>query len=527
MAERIAILGGEPYAEWIERDGTAQRMFKTYCDKWPDGDTQCVAMGDEFSVRFHDGEMRRVDSAADFEDESEWCSSCGAPIDPENSDDCDGCYCPQHRGAEAFTDYKEPSYVYPYASFGDNQFTFGVEIELESELSDDFVETVTNSELIAGWGKDASLGQNGVELQSNILDMSKLPALKRIVEGIPEYGNNAGGHIHVARTDNQCASRWWWALHGLDESQCERLNMRHIDDDYWCTLEHGEWTGKHTAINDEHPDTIELRTFGCWYAGSADKLIPAVKWIRAMWRFFEKYPIGAIGANSIEQYASCMADNVTDTPTRTLAERLTAAHRVAAERKAAEELARQARAIETRRRVVNNITVSRRARASHGDTRPARREWNNHQIHRARRRETIDGHLSNTTYPYVLPSRNLRPLHVYLRMATVIVEKGETFRSLDHFRIYHAVSEMAIWEGCEYCGRHGDAQRVIENILRSRVARASHGKPTNESLKRTALRWYKRAGRPELSERYAQIRKNIAAARKNANQPSWAGTSNK
>lgn len=124
---------------------------------------------------------------------------------------------------------KEPSYVYPYA-FGDgSQFTFGV----ESELSDDFVENVTDSDIIAGWNEDASLERNGVELQSN---MSKLPDLRRIVEGIPEYGENAGGHIHVSRTPNQCASRWYWALHGLDAAQCRRLNMRHIDDDYWCTL---------------------------------------------------------------------------------------------------------------------------------------------------------------------------------------------------------------------------------------------------------------------------------------------------
>lgn len=61
MADRIAIIGNEPYAEWIERDGTAQRLFKAYCDKWPDGDTQCVVIGDEFYVRFSNGDgMRRI-----------------------------------------------------------------------------------------------------------------------------------------------------------------------------------------------------------------------------------------------------------------------------------------------------------------------------------------------------------------------------------------------------------------------------------------------------------------------------------
>lgn len=33
MAERITIMGGEPYVEWIERDGNAQRLFKAYRDK--------------------------------------------------------------------------------------------------------------------------------------------------------------------------------------------------------------------------------------------------------------------------------------------------------------------------------------------------------------------------------------------------------------------------------------------------------------------------------------------------------------
>lgn len=131
-----------------------------------------------------------------------------------------------------------PDYTYPYAIRGGHQFTFGVEIEIESALSDDFVESVTDSDIIAGWDKDASLEGNGVELQSNVLDMSRLPALRRIVEGIPEWGENAGGHIHVARTINQCASRWYWALRGLDAAQCRLLNMRHLDDDYWCTLTH-------------------------------------------------------------------------------------------------------------------------------------------------------------------------------------------------------------------------------------------------------------------------------------------------
>ena len=232
-----------------------------------------------------------------------------------------------------------------------------------------------------------------------------------------------------------------------------------------------------------------------------------------MWRFFEKHPRGTVSASFIERYASCMADNVTDTPRRTLDERLAAARRAAAARKAEEERERQARAAEIRRNVEKNVKASRRARASHGSTGRALGEWNYSQNLRARTRKDIDGRLSNNTYAYAFPSRNLQPLHTYLNMATVrIVEKGETFRSLEHFRIYHAASGESIWDGFEYGYRHDYAQRVLENILGNRVARASHGKPTTESLERTALRLYKRAGRPELSARYMRIRKNIANA---------------
>lgn len=531
MADRIAIMGDEPYAEWIERDGTAQRLFKAYRDKWPDGDAQCVAIGDDFYVRSQDGNMRRVDSAADFADESEWCAQCGTPIDTDSSEyyscnvfECDAvlcehccgcgndCHCPRHRVNEMLSEGKECEYVYPYACGHGGQFTFGVEIELESELDADFIESVTNSDLIAGWDKDPSLGANGVELQTNILDISKLPALQRLVERIPDYGENAGGHIHVARTPNQCASRWYWALRGLDETQCERLNMRHMSDDYWCALNHGDYVGKHTAVNNDHRDTIELRTFDCWYEDSANKLVPAVKWIRAMWRFFEKHPRGSVKAKNIEQYSSCMANNVADTPCLTLEERLVVARRVKAARKTEEERKRQARAAEIRRNVADNIRASRRARESHGNTTASTLQWDDRQTRRARSRKDIAERLANTTSAYAFPSHNLRPLHTYLDMATArTVGKGETFRSLDLFGIYHAAGGALIWNGDEYWERYGStAQWVIDNILRSRVARASHGKPTTESLERTALRLYKRAGRPELSARYARMRKNAS-----------------
>lgn len=531
MAERIAILGGEPYAEWIERSGTPQYLFKTYRTRWPEGTAECVAVGDEFYIRTNDGEMRRVYDNTDFENETAWCAQCGTPLDTSSAyydcetygcdailcEICDGrsdggCYCPRHRGNAMLLTSKETEYTYPYAFGTGDQFTFGVEIEIESELDTEFAADVTNSNLVAGWNNDPSLGAGGVELQTNILDMSKLPPLRELIARVPDYGENAGGHIHIARTPNQCASRWYWALRGLDGTQCKRLNMRHMSDDYWCELKHGEYTGKHTAVNDEHADTIELRTFDCWYDGSADRLEPAVKWIRAMWRFFEKHPRGTVGADVIEQYASCMADSVADTPRLTIKERLDAAHRAAAMRKAKEGLERKERAKEIRRNVETNIMASRRARASHGDARRAYQAWCDNQNRRIIRRNGIDGRLSSTAHPYAFPSRNLQPLHIYLQCATKrIVDHDESYRNLSYFRIYHAAGGEVIWDGADYYRRSRiDAQWVLKNILCSRKARASHGKPTVESLERTALRLYKRAGRPELCKRYAQIVKNIA-----------------
>lgn len=536
MADRIAIMGGEPYAEWIERDGNPQRLFKAYRDMWPNGDAQCVVIGNEFYVRQDGDGMRRVHNVCDFNNEDEWCAQCGTPIDPDGGESysCDvyGCdavlcgncgdvrgnyYCPAHSGNELLTDSMAPEYTYPYASRNGHQFTFGVEIEIESALSDDFVENVTDTDIIAGWDKDASLERNGVELQSNILDMSRLPDLRRIIEGIPEYGENAGGHIHVARTPNQCASRWYWALRGLDAAQCRLLNMRHIDDDYWCSLTHGEYTGKHTAINDEHADTIELRTFDCWYEGTADRLTPAVKWIRAMWRFFERHPRGTVTASFIERYSSCMADNVADTPRRTLAERLAAVRCVKAALKADEERERRGRAARIRRSVERNLNASRAARRSHGETLFATLEYRRHEGRRERGRRRVEERLAAPELCYVLPSRNLRPLHHYVRIATAMILDGDRAPVLCSFHLYHAYSGENVWTGYEYVARHGDnAMRVVENIVRSRIARASHGKPTVESLERTALRLLKRAGRPELNEHYARIRKDIAITRGNA-----------
>lgn len=140
--------------------------------------------------------------------------------------------------------------------------------------------------------------------------------------------------------------------------------------------------------------------------------MPAVKWTRAMWRFFDKHHRGTVGADVIERYTSCMADSMADTPRLTF----NAAHRAAAMRKAKEKLERKEHAKEVRRNVETN--TSRHARASHGNTRRARQTWCDNQNRRIIRHNGIDERLSSTAHPYAFPSRNLQPLHIYLKCAT-------------------------------------------------------------------------------------------------------------
>lgn len=143
-------------------------------------------------------------------------------------------------------------------------------------------------------------------------------------------------------------------------------------------------------------------------------------------------------------------------------------------------------------------------------------DYRGHEKRRERGRKRVEKRLSAPELYYALPSRNLRPLHHYAQMATVMAMAGKEPYGLDYFHLYHAYGGEIIWNGREYVNRHGEtAVRVVKNIVRSRIARASHGKPTVESLERTALRLFKRAGRPELNERYARICKDIAATRAN------------
>ena len=183
-----------------------------------------------------------------------------------------------------------------------------------------------------------------------------------------------------------------------------------------------------------------------------------------MWRFFERHPRGTVAVSLTERYASCMADNVADTPRRTLDERLAAARRV----KAAEERERQRRAAEIRA----NVGASRIARHSHGDTRPATLERRRHEERRERGRKLVEGRLPAPEPCHALPSRSLRPSHHHVRMATVMAMAGIKPTPLHNFRLHHAYGDETIWDGHEYVNRHGEmAVRVVRNIVRTRVTR--------------------------------------------------------
>ena len=325
----LAILGGEPFDRWIRRDGTAQRIYAAFRAKWPANTVECAVIRGEFYVR-QDGElMRRVYTPDDFDVEGDWCAQCGRPVDSDGQafyccdadgcrnvlcEDCGGCldvggcYCPLHRGLPLFADVREDVYGHPYGVKCGGQFAYGVEIEVESVLGDGFADAVLGSGLIAGWCHDSSLDVGGVELHTDVLGLRSLPGLVRLVGLIPDCGEHAGGHVHVARSAGQTAERWYWALHGLTARQCVLLNMRHLRDNYWCELRHGVYVGKHTAVNDEHAGTIELRSFGCWCAATAGCLGRAIVWVRDMWRFFERHEV--LSSVSIERYASYVADDV-------------------------------------------------------------------------------------------------------------------------------------------------------------------------------------------------------------------------
>lgn len=85
--------------------------------------------------------------------------------------------------------------------------------------------------------------------------------------------------------------------------------------------------------------------------------------------------------------------------------------------------------------------ASRTARHSHGDTTLATLEYRRHE----KRRKRVEERLSAPELCYALPSRNLRPLHHYAQMATVMAIAGVEPISLYTFRLHHVYGDELIW----------------------------------------------------------------------------------
>lgn len=231
------------------------------------------------------------------------CESCAGPV----CDDCSDCpayaggqWCPAcytHETESLVPDYHDPYQNTP----GGEHLTIGLEIEVDGPHEH---ESITRNSLIAGWCMDGSLDRDGWEYQTQPLATGPqtLSRLHRLIAGIKprKSQENAGGHIHISRASGQTATDWAHALDGLDADQAAWLNMRHADNEQnrWCRYT-DYCHGKSAAVNDDHDDTIELRTFGPWNADTAEQLLPAIKWIKTMWRLFQRHPNG-LAADDIE-----------------------------------------------------------------------------------------------------------------------------------------------------------------------------------------------------------------------------------
>lgn len=242
-----------------------------------------------------------------------WCEGCNRHLCEEHLTECDECeewWCPDCNNDPQEHECAPTAYVSPYADKpkAHNVFTFGVEIEINGQHDSELFE---ESRLIAAHCADYSMHETGAqEYQTQpmttdpdtVRDLTDLIATIHVGEQAESY---AGGHIHISRTLRQTPTRWYWALVGLSDEQAGNLNMRHTNphNNSWCELRHSGFTGKDTAINDDHPDTIELRTFGAWYANTAGHLPHAVAWLHTMWRFFQRFETGTLHSRDIERMA--------------------------------------------------------------------------------------------------------------------------------------------------------------------------------------------------------------------------------
>lgn len=388
------------------------------------------------------------------------CWHCGKPVPAWwrcrergcNAYTCDACgslanssRCPLHAG---ISDHKTPDYK-PTAP---HRFTVGLEIETERRLPDMTRKAMCTSPLIAGWSHDVSLPDHALEYQTQPLTIFDMPGLINLVRRLPECKlGKAGGHMHVSRTPRQTCGRWWHALAALNKRQARALNMRHTDESRWCKLRDGYYHGKSTAVNGDHEATIELRTFGHWDKSTVDKLAPAVEWVHAMWRMFEQVPKGHLRTETILKYAYQTATRLTTHP-KPLETRLD-------EYKAARKKERDTLREEQRKHVVRNIEASKRARMSHGGDLD-RRLWAQRMSVKERTRERIRNCYNDAYLCFVWPNDK--------HAAAIIVRNAIRF------------GEVPQVMGNKVTGGEMDVppmgRRVAVNILRTRRARASHGK---------------------------------------------------
>lgn len=213
---------------------------------------------------------------------------CGECVQWSDQDDCAYCEnCLPESKAPAYSPERQR-----IMNSHEHMFTVGLEIEINGGHDHD---KLKNHPLIAGYCTDGSLyHRDGLEYQTDILFTTDFDAINELVESIHCYGDEperAGGHMHVRRTRRQTPSRWYWALKGLSDRQARNLNMRHTYYNRWCELRHGDYSGKDTAVNDTHADTIELRTFARWDDTTATRLAVALEWAHHMWRYFESHEL--------------------------------------------------------------------------------------------------------------------------------------------------------------------------------------------------------------------------------------------
>lgn len=238
-------------------------------------------------------------------DETEQCAICGESMCEDCAYKCDRCddilcencatECGECGGANCLPESKAPAYSPERQRIMDSHehmFTVGLEIEINGGHDHD---KLKNHPLIAGYCTDGSLyHRDGLEYQTDILFTTDFDAINELVESIHCYGDEperAGGHMHVRRTRRQTPSRWYWALKGLSDRQARNLNMRHTSYNRWCELRHDDYSGKDTAVNNTHADTIELRTFARWDDTTATRLAAALEWAHHMWRYFESHEL--------------------------------------------------------------------------------------------------------------------------------------------------------------------------------------------------------------------------------------------